>query len=299
MKSLFLIFLSISLVYMPTVFADECSPSDYMDIRPDVKASGMSAKVHYERHGKLEGMCRPNASVPSRFSGSTNGKCTPQEYFEQRPDVARSGMAASAHYLKHGFKLGMCSPINTVSTAATGTPPAGGGSKPETPHSGPIVLGTVVDAPTDFNINNVSWITLKGPEDMTKWNATSKITSVKFSRKEICIDHTKKGKWPKMKIFGNGAVGEGNPWLIVKTGGKWHAATYEWLRPGQVCKLGHTKDAIADLVRRIRKVNPLRAWSPRKGEIIGLMISSLARNGPEPKGSAAKERSNIVFISIQ
>jgi hypothetical protein len=121
-----------SCFYMPTAFADECSPTDYLEIRPDVKQSGLSAQIHYEKHGKLEGMCRPSASTPSRFSGSTNGKCTPQEYFTRRPGVADSGMTASSHYLKHGFKEGMCSPTNTVSTSSVsssgGVASSGGGT---------------------------------------------------------------------------------------------------------------------------------------------------------------------------
>jgi len=36
-----------------------CSYQEYYRRRPDVRASGMDALTHYNRHGKNEGMCRP------------------------------------------------------------------------------------------------------------------------------------------------------------------------------------------------------------------------------------------------
>jgi hypothetical protein len=126
MKAIFLgLFISI---FTPAIMADDCSPSDYFEMRPDVAKSGMTAFDHYRKHGNIEGMCRPNASTPSRFSTQTNGTCTTEEYFNKRPDVARSGLTANKHYLKHGFKEGMCSPINVASSGTSSGSSSSSGS---------------------------------------------------------------------------------------------------------------------------------------------------------------------------
>lgn len=118
---------SVSASGSSSIGAKDCHPDDYLKIRPDVVAAGMSAEVHYERHGKIEGMCRPNSAAAKSIS-NTN-LCTPADYFIKRPDVAKSGMTAAQHYLKHGYKEGMCRPSDqAVSSSSTTSHSNNGGS---------------------------------------------------------------------------------------------------------------------------------------------------------------------------
>lgn len=117
--------------------------------------------------------------------------------------------------------------------------------------------------------------------DVSRWPETSRITSVSIGDPPICIDHTKKGQWPVVDGL------EGNPWVFVNLDGRWHAATYEWLAPGQVCK-GIHRGNIGEHIGR----SPLSSWRPRSGELIGLMVSARARF----RADTVRERSNIVMM---
>ena len=85
-----------------------------------------------------------------------------------------------------------------------------------------------------------------------------------------------------------GTTVEGNPWVFAKVDGRWYAATYEWLRPGQECK-GISASNIGAHI----KVSPLSRWTPQSGETIGLMVSTPARFGPQ---GPRHERSNVVRV---
>lgn len=117
--------------------------------------------------------------------------------------------------------------------------------------------------------------------DVSGWAETSTITSVTIDGSSICIEHTKAGQWP----VAHGV--EGNPWVFANVGGQWYAATYEWLRPGQICK-GITADNIGAHIGR----SPLTSWRPQSGELVGFMVSALVRAGPE----TVPERSNLVMV---
>jgi hypothetical protein len=102
--------------------------------------------------------------------------------------------------------------------------------------------------------------------DIASFRVTSQVTSVTISTRQICIYHTKSGQWPVRD--GN----EGNPWVAAYVNGQLHAGTYEWLRPGQVCK-GITKDNIGPHV----KMGPLANWRPRQGETLYFFVSTQSR----------------------
>jgi hypothetical protein len=82
-----------------------------------------------------------------------------------------------------------------------------------------------------------------------------------------------------------------NPWAIVKIGGQWYAATWEYLRHGQIAKpMGVlSKQGFGDHF----KVAPLSSWTPRSGERFGLMVSGLARG----QLRNVKERSNVTMVT--
>lgn len=111
------------------------------------------------------------------------------------------------------------------------------------------------------------------------WQITSQVTGVSISPGQICIFHTKAGQWPIWQGV------EGNPWVVANIGGKWYAGTYEWVRPGQVCK-GITAGNIGPHI----KFAPMHSWRPRQGEVVYLFMSTLARLGAR----STNERSNTV-----
>lgn len=138
------------------------------------------------------------------------------------------------------------------------------------------------------SLGDITWL----HTNVSKWKVTSEITDVSISSKKICIEHTKAGKWPKYGSKGNEV--EGNPWVIAKVGNRWYAATYEWLRSGQVCKkLGTDKTGktIEESIGPHIKRPPLETWVPESGELVGFMISALARSSDR----TVEERSNIVW----
>jgi hypothetical protein len=128
-----------------------------------------------------------------------------------------------------------------------------------------------------IDLRAVTWL----HTDVSGWAETSHITRASIGDPPICIHHTKAGQWPVRDDT------EGNPWIFANIGGRWYAATYEWLRPGQVCK--HIS---AGTLGPHTKQEPLASWRPRSGEVVGLMVSARARTRPD----TVRERSNIVVI---
>ena len=123
--------------------------------------------------------------------------------------------------------------------------------------------------------------------NIANWRITSRITNVSISAREICVDHTAAGRFPR-STFGDIQV-EGNVWVFARFGGQWVAATYDWLKPGQVCK-GVTGDELG--VDQIR-ISPMDgSWRPRSGEEIGFAVSTRARDDV----NAGEERTNIVVV---
>jgi hypothetical protein len=153
-----------------------------------------------------------------------------------------------------------------IVVAPAGPAPAAGTTAPPQPTASASAI----------DLAQVTWL----HTDVSSWAETSVITSASIGDPPICIDHTKKGQWPVRDNL------EGNPWIFVNLDGRWYAATYEWLRPGQVCK-GIHRDNIGDHIGR----PPLSTWRPRSGETVGLMVSARARAG----GDTVRERSNVVL----
>jgi len=141
---------------------------------------------------------------------------------------------------------------------------------------------------TDADEINLSEVTFLHT-NVSSWAQTSTITSVTVGAPPICIRHTKAGKWPTIYTGGGVAV-EGNPWVFAKIGGKWYAATWEWVRPGQQCK----ERGAGDFRTHVNGAAPLTSWTPQSGERVGFMMSTPARLGAQgPK----RERSNVVVVT--
>ena len=144
----------------------------------------------------------------------------------------------------------------------------------------------------EINPAEVTWL----HTDVGGWPVTSTITSVRIRDVPaggICIEHTKADSWPGTQTAGGSNLA-GNPWVFARVNGRWHAATYEWLRPGQTCKLavaGSHAEPSRELGPHIKR-SPLDSWVPRSGDAVGFMVSTPARAGPE---GPVQERSNIVL----
>ena len=118
--------------------------------------------------------------------------------------------------------------------------------------------------------------------NVSDWPVTSTLGPISVSNTHIDIPYDKAGQWP---LYGSGddAV-DGNLWVFVNWEGKWYAATWEWLRPGQTRKFRYAVNG--DHIKK----SPLDRWSPRSGEILYFMVSGLARFSERN----IHERTNIV-----
>ena len=160
----------------------------------------------------------------------------------------------------------------------------------------PLLLSANDYDVSDFSWDKVNWL----HTNVGGWAETSKITSVSIKESgEICIRHTKANAWPAGQAHGNSLMG--NPWIIVKLNGRYYAGTWEWLRPGQECKLGHLQYGLAGLYRHPTeslpkhiKREPLNSWSPSGGLIVGFMVSGLARG----RERNVEERSNVHWVML-
>lgn len=131
--------------------------------------------------------------------------------------------------------------------------------------------------PDAIDLNTVNFL----HADVSSWSVTAEVTNVNINPPSLCIDYTGKNQWPAP----TGIVG--NPWIIAKINGQWYAGTFEWFRPGQTCKSGTGPDWPGRLVKK----SPLQTWIPKKGELVGFMVSTHARDsyrGP------TQERTNVV-----
>ena len=129
-------------------------------------------------------------------------------------------------------------------------------------------------------LDSVKWL----HTDVSKWDRTSELKSVKFSGDKIILDHTKASEWPG-KLLGTVELA-GNPWIFVNKDGKWYAATWEWLRYGQTIK---GKSSVSgDHIKQA----PLYDFKPVIGDTYGFMVSGLARTGERN----VKERSNVLMV---
>ena len=148
--------------------------------------------------------------------------------------------------------------------------------------------GSAESAPVGNAADQIDLITVNWLDtNVSDWAQTSAITGVTIGSPPIAIEHTKAGQWPA--ITAGGTVVEGNPWVFANVDGEWYAATYEWLRPGQT-----EKQISAEEIGANTKKAPLDGWQPKSGDIVGLMVSTPARFGPE---GPTNERSNVVLIT--
>ena len=133
--------------------------------------------------------------------------------------------------------------------------------------------------PQDFD--DVVWL----HTDVSSWPQTSTLRSVSTTSGSITLNYDKTNSWPAKAV--SGVAVNANPWIFVKRGGTWYAATWEWMRPGQITK--NKASVKGDHI----KVAPLNTFVPRQGEIYGFMVSGLARTGSLRN---VRERTNVILL---
>jgi len=130
-----------------------------------------------------------------------------------------------------------------------------------------------------LNLSGVSWL----HTDVSGWEQTGTLKSVLVNSSTITLDYDKANVWPG--VSADGTILNANPWIFVKQDGKWYAATFEWLRPGQTSK--DIKSVNGDHIKQ----SPLKDFVPKNGEVYGFMVSGLARASERN----VQERTNIVM----
>ena len=182
-----------------------------------------------------------------------------------------------AHTVAHDKSGEVTSPYST--TESFRTPPLSPAPSPA-PSPGPA-------AGDELDLSKVTFL----HANVSGWAVTSTVLSVSISSTQVCVNHTKTGQWPTSEPFGPGVPIEGNPWIFAFINGQWYGATWDWLRVGQVCKSVTAEEFGRDQIR----IYPMdRSWVPKKGDQIGCMMSTRAR---DRAGSAGTERSNVVLTT--
>ena len=83
-----------------------------------------------------------------------------------------------------------------------------------------------------LDLSQVVWL----HENVSGWPQTSTITGTSIGDPPISIEHTKSGLWPRDDFSTSGVIVDSNAWVFANIDGTWHAATWEWFKPGQTSK---------------------------------------------------------------
>ena len=214
----------------------------------------------------------PVASAPVEFFAS-NGSFAPSGPFLTNADgKATTRLATNAASQVRARVLTIESPTFEISVR----PAKGKGDQDDLP----------------FRISEL--VFLHAP-DAAEWDVTSEIFDVTFDPPgtsrvgRICFPHSKAGKWKRS------GEGEGNVWVIAEVDGTWYAATWDYIRPGQVCKSANGFDWASrrDGIFAHTQKAPLEGRVPRSGDRIGIMVSGFARTNQR----TVLEKSNIFMTT--
>jgi len=159
--------------------------------------------------------------------------------------------------------------------------------------SGPTTLpATFV---TSFAIDLKKVVYLNSP-DVSGWPQTAVLSLVEQDGGgdgPVCMSYTDPG-WPDSPWpFGGPDPNFGvyaNQWYFARINGTWYGGAGEWIyRGASSCKAGQRTKTIGP---DSGFGAPFSSWVPKVGELVGFMVSSVARNGPVKR--TVDERSNVV-----
>ncbi len=245
-----------------------------------------------------------SAPVPvSPLTGNTS---------EQKPtlrvtNAARTGPAGAIAYR---FEIAATSAFTTI--IASGTVPEGSGSTAFTPASDLPADASffwraqAVDAANSITSAfsttqgfatvgiDLSRVNYQRFVNISNWPITNQILGVDQDGGggHMCINHAKRGLWPTSNFEDNPLVPvEATQWYFARINGQWYGGAGEWLRPNQICKEGQKSE---DIGRDGTWGGPMDSWVPKRGELVGYMISTPARAWPTWK--TIDQRSNVVVL---
>ena len=159
--------------------------------------------------------------------------------------------------------------------------------------SGPTTLpATFV---TSFAIDLKKVVYLNSP-DVSNWPQTAVLSLVEQDGSgdgPVCMSYTDPG-WPDSPWpFGGPDPNFGvyaNQWYFARINGTWYGGAGEWIyRGASSCKAGQGTKTIGP---DSGFGPPFSSWVPKVGELVGFMVSSVARNGPVKR--TVDERSNVI-----
>jgi len=128
--------------------------------------------------------------------------------------------------------------------------------------------------------------------NISSWPVTNKIIEVSQDGGDghMCINHEKRGIWPVSFFEDNPLVPiEANQWYFAKINGQWYGGAGEWLRVNQICKEGQKSE---DIGKDGTWGGPMDTWVPKRGELVGYVVSTPARAWPTWK--TLDERTEVV-----
>lgn len=139
--------------------------------------------------------------------------------------------------------------------------------------------------PKTFSWRHVTII--RDASDVGSWPMTSTVVSAGIEGDKVVFEHTRTGTWPPV-TYGTIQV-EGALWVIADTPQGIRAETFDRLRVGQTEKEMNPNDYGAGYALNVP------GWNPQRGQIVGLMASTPARN--QERGPR-NERSQVAFVEF-
>jgi hypothetical protein len=169
----------------------------------------------------------------------------------------------------------------TTITATSGKATASIAIKIDKNAKPPVVVPVDAD---DIDPATVTWL----HPNPSAFKVTATLSNIRISGNNISWSWSHPTSWPAYGVDGGGVIG--NHWVFAKIGGRWYAATWEWLRSTTSSVTLEAKSGEPPFIQS--EASPISGWYPQSGEEIGFMVSTCVRGGI-PAGSP-KERSLIV-----
>ena len=130
-------------------------------------------------------------------------------------------------------------------------------------------------SPPALDLSTVQWL----HTDVSNWAVSASMDQVTVTSTQVCMPYDKANVWtPKTFASGGNTPLVGNPWVFIwnEDQQQWFGATWEWLRPGQICKAKSSVNG--DHIKK-SPYDASSGWQPTSGETLYFMVSGLARSG--------------------
>jgi hypothetical protein len=160
-------------------------------------------------------------------------------------------------------------------------------------------ISSAPSAPRSFNTVlaiDIKKVVILHSADVSNWPVTANLSIVEQDGAPpglMCMTFTDPGwpdsPWPFSNADPNFGV-YANQWYFANIGGVWYGGAGEWMYRGAAsCKAGQGTNTIGP---DSSFGPPFSSWSPKPGELVGYMVSTVARDGPVQP--TVNQRSNII-----